>query len=42
MLYVPDLKTIGLIVLVIIALAMKFWMIRKRSFSDHDEKINPK
>jgi hypothetical protein len=40
--YVFDAKTIGLVVLVITALAVTFWRIRKRSFLDHDEKINPK
>ena len=42
MAHVFDAKTIGLMVLVIIALSVTFWRIRKRSFSDHDEKISPK
>jgi hypothetical protein len=42
MAHVFDAKTIALIVLVVIALAVTFWRIRKRSFSHHDEKINLK
>jgi hypothetical protein len=33
-----DAKTIGLIVVVIAALVVTFWRIRKRSLSDHDDK----
>ena len=36
-----DAKRFGLIVVIIVALAVTFWRIRKRSLSDHDDKTMP-